>query len=101
MNIGGKFSNENKKTEINLENRKETRNMSEWGEEYLKRFSNSEEQNETAEAEREESSGYLDEVAQMVEDLEELLYERDTLMLRYFECLVRLQTMETHRTDIS
>ena len=76
-------------------------NMSEWAEEYLKRFSNSEEQNETAEAEREESSGYLLEVVQMVDDLEELLYERDTLMLRYFECLVRLQTMETHRTDIS
>lgn len=27
MNIGGKFSNENKKAEINFENRKETRNM--------------------------------------------------------------------------
>lgn len=76
-------------------------NMSEWVEEYLKRFSNSEEQNETAEADVEESSGYLAEVAQMVDDLEELLHERDTLMLRYFECLVRLQTMEMHRTDIS
>lgn len=70
-------------------------------EEYLKRFSNAEEQNEKAETDVEEVSGYLAELAKMMDELEELLHERDALMLRYLECLARLQAMERQRTDIS